>query len=1027
MNSKFLFIPLLLLSAYSAALRAQTAAGVGGLTGVVIDPAGATVPQAHVVVSNDALGIHRELMTTGGGVFNAPALVPKSGYAVRVNAPGFATFEQRNITIHVGNNVSIPVKLQVETSRVQVEVQYTAPATEDKIDVSDDITQHQIDNLPINGRRVDSFVLLTPAVTNDGTFGLLSFRGIPGGNNFLTDGNDTTDSFYNENAGRTRIPTQISQDSVQEFQVLSDAYTAEYGHAIGGVVNTVTRSGTNDLHGTAYWFFRNRTLNARDPFSSFNPSEYRHQFGGSLAGPIVKNKLFYFVNTEEQIRQFPLISSIIKPSVINATTDTWVGCAAPATPQQCAAINGVLTRFYGTLPRTADQQTALAKIDWRPDDKNAFSFSGNYQHFNSPNGIQTGASVTNGGAINSNGIDDVNVRYGRAEWTFVPSGNLVNEARFGWFKDRQADSVNNALLDPAYGALSISVNGQAVGAANYLPRVQPSENRYEGADNLSYTLGKHNFKFGVDYLNTEDYVDQMYNGNGSYSFANATSFALDYSGNTTGGKDYTSYTQAFGNRIVDTGIQDLAFYAQDQYRLLPNLTFYYGLRYEHTFIEQPPITNSDYPQTGKIPADNLNLAPRVGFAWNVDNKTVIRSGYGIYFARYPGAMINTFYTANNIYQQTLTVQTSNAAQLPLGPVFPSLLATAPNVKAGLGTVGFAAPDLRTPYSEQADFSVQRAFGANTSVTLSYLWSRAAEMFTMRDLNMGPATGSITYNVLNAAGVQTGTFTTPAYLLANRVDPRYQRILEVDNGGNSYYNALALQVQRRFAHGFQGSLAYTWSHAIDDNLGTAGSNLYFGSGSPTTLFNGDYQGVKGDSSLDQRQRLTINWVYSPTFTHSTSLFARMLVNNWQLSTITTIATGQPLTETLSVTNGLSAAQVKALGLPSNLAYTNSTLNGFGGSTQVPFLGVNTLRLPNTYRVDARLTKVLPITERFKLSLQFEAFNLTNTITYTSLSTRGYTANGLNIMPAVGLGTPTASAGFPDGTNARREQVSVRLDF
>ncbi|HEY1212807.1 MAG TPA: hypothetical protein VGE93_04155, partial [Bryobacteraceae bacterium] len=521
--------------------------------------------------------------------------------------------------------------------------------------------------------------------------------------------------------------------------------SAEYGRAIGGIVNTVTRSGTNDLHGTAFWFFRNRTLDARDPFASFNPSEYRHQFGGSISGPIVKDKLFYFLNTEEQIRNFPLLSSIINPAVINSNARTWVGCGAPATPQQCSAINGTLTRFFGTLPRTADQQTALGKIDWRPNDKNSFSFDLNYQHFNSPNGIQTGAVVTNGGALNGNGIDNVNVRYGRADWTYAPTGNLVNEARFGWYKDRQSDSVNSALLDPVFGALSVTVNGQSIGGANYLPRVQPSENNFEGADNLSYTVGKHNFKFGVDYLHSEDYTNQLLNGNGSYSFPNATAFALDYSGNTSGRKDYSSYTQGFGNRIVDTTLQNFSFYAQDQYRLSPQLTLYYGLRYEHTFIQQPPVVNSDYPQTGRIPTDALNLAPRVGFAWSLNNnKTVIRSGYGIYYARYPGAMINSLFSTNNLYQQTLSIQTSNAAQAPLGPVFPNVFSTPPPVKAGLGTVGFAAPNLRTPYSEQADFAVQQALGSNTSITVSYLWSRAAEMFTVRDLNMGAPTHSIAY-------------------------------------------------------------------------------------------------------------------------------------------------------------------------------------------------------------------------------------------------------------------------------------------
>jgi hypothetical protein len=175
-------------------------------------------------------------------------------------------------------------------------------------------------------------------------------------------------------------------------------------------------------------------------------------------------------------------------------------------------------------------------------------------------------------------------------------------------------------------------------------------------------------------------------------------------------------------------------------------------------------------------------------------------------------------------------------------------------------------------------------------------------------------------------------------------------------------------------------------------------------------------------------LTINWIYSPVFTTKTDLISRFLINNWQLSTITTIATGQPTTETLAVSSALTTAQLAQLGLPSALAYTGSSgsLNGFGGSGRVLWLGPNTLRLPNSYRVDARLTKVLPISERFRLTLNFEAFNLTNTIT-TSLTSRGYTATGLNIAPAAGLETYTASSGFPDGTNARRAQVSGRFEF
>ena len=221
------------------------------------------------------------------------------------------------------------------------------------------INSSQIQNLPINGRRVDSFVLLSPGVVPDGTFGLLSFRGIAGGNSFLTDGNDTTNQYFNENAGRTRIATQISQDAVQEFQVLIDGYSAEFGRASGGVVNTVTRSGSNDMHGTAYWFFRNQDFNARDPFAATNPPETRHQAGASLGGRIVPDKLFYFFNGETTRRDFPLSASITSPPFFDANgrfvatqPNGQPTCGAPATAEQCAtAVELLRPPVPGVEPR----------------------------------------------------------------------------------------------------------------------------------------------------------------------------------------------------------------------------------------------------------------------------------------------------------------------------------------------------------------------------------------------------------------------------------------------------------------------------------------------------------------------------------------------------------------------------------------------------------------------------------------------------------------------------------------------------
>src|SRR6185369_575484 len=298
----------------SGSAFAQSVAGLGAISGIVRDASGAAVPGAQVVIANESKGIRRTLTTTEAGVFTAPSLPPAPGYSVIANKQGFAQYELKDIQVLVGQNIGLEIALAVAGAATQVQVDATAPIVDNtKTDVSQVIGSSQILELPINGRRVDSFVLLAPAVVPDGTFGLVSFRGIAGGNSFLTDGNDTTNQYYNENAGRTRITSQISQDAVQEFQVVSNNYSAEFGHATGGVVNTLTRSGGNGFHGTGYWFFRNQDFNAKDTFATINPQEKRNQIGASAGGKIIKDKLFYFLNYEALRRDFPLIASITVP------------------------------------------------------------------------------------------------------------------------------------------------------------------------------------------------------------------------------------------------------------------------------------------------------------------------------------------------------------------------------------------------------------------------------------------------------------------------------------------------------------------------------------------------------------------------------------------------------------------------------------------------------------------------------------------------------------------------------------------
>ncbi|HEY1496772.1 MAG TPA: carboxypeptidase-like regulatory domain-containing protein, partial [Candidatus Solibacter sp.] len=270
----------------SFAAVAQPLVGTGSITGTVRDASGALVANAQVEVRNESHGIRRDSTTDAQGAFSVIALDPDTGYAVTVTKTGFAPLQRTELEVSVGEvtNLALTLQIAAETTRVSVNSAAGGVVDQTKTEISQVVRQSQILNLPINGRRVDTYVLLTPAVVSDGPLGLVAFRGIAGGNSFLTDGNDTSNQFFDENAGRTRISTQISQDAVLEFQVLSSGYSAGFGRASGGIINTVTRSGSNTTYGTAYWFFRNQDFNARDPYAAINPPERRHQTGASLGG-----------------------------------------------------------------------------------------------------------------------------------------------------------------------------------------------------------------------------------------------------------------------------------------------------------------------------------------------------------------------------------------------------------------------------------------------------------------------------------------------------------------------------------------------------------------------------------------------------------------------------------------------------------------------------------------------------------------------------------------------------------------------
>ena len=1013
----------------SAPIFAQSAAGGASISGVVKDQSGAVVPNASVVVSSEGQGTVRTISTNEAGSFTAPALIPGAGYKVSVTATGFAPYEAANLELRVGQNLDLHVALTVGSSSTKVDVSTTAPLVEDtKSDVSGVVDSQSIRDLPINGRRVDSFVLLQPGVSNDGTYGLLTFRGVAGQNSFLVDGTDTTEQFYNENAGRTRIAAQISQDAVQEFQVVSSNFSAEYGRAMGGIVNTVTKSGTNAFHGTAFLFYRSTGFDARDPFATFVPSEKRQQAGGTVGGPIKKDKLFFFLSTEMTRRNFPLISSL-NTTAVDPNTQTFKLCGVgsstqpAATAAQCNAINGLLPRYYTSIPRTLAQELYFGRLDYHASDKHNFSASFNFLHHRSPNGIQSAATNTSGGGISGNGDDAVTVRNGRAVWTWIPGSSFVNEFHLGFASDRQADTFNDAELGGGLGYLQVSVNGTQLGPANYLPRIEPSERRIQFQDNATWNKGRHTIKFGMDIASTYDYVFYISNFWGSYTYQSVNAFALDYSGATAGAKNWQTYSQTFGNPAVDYTIKDYGFYLEDQWRATDRLTVNAGLRYEYAKLPQPKLCNQDYTVTCHLDSSPKNLAPRLGLSYRLNDKTVLQAGFGMFHARFQGGTIdNLFTTGNGLYQTYVSLAATQAPQLAAGPLFPTILTAQPAAgTTSAASLQYMQPNVKTPYSEQGNIGVQRQLAKDLALEVSYLWSRGVQLPGTRDMNL-PALGSQTYTyVINdASGNPAGSYTTPIYAGA-RPDKRYGGVYQNENGVNSYYSGLAVHLNKRFAHGLQGQVSYTWSHEIDDgqSYGESTNNLFMSNANYWTI-NGNYRANMSSGSLDQRHRLVFFWAWAPTFTHRTDWFSRYVVNNWQLTNVTALSAGRPYTVSLKVNDTASATVVSGM-------FSNYNLSGSGLSNVVPFGPYFSQYYAPRYNSDARLSKILPIHEKMHVALNFEVFNLTNSWAATSISSYQAFTELKGVITPTPLGGPSADAGFPDGTQARRMQVSARFVF
>jgi outer membrane receptor protein involved in Fe transport len=1081
---KLSFVFSLILGMSAIAFGQSTVTGAIG--GVVSNPNGEVVPNAAVTVRNIETNKEDTATTDEQGRFKVSGLQPGS-YAVTINGAGFSPFTQ-NSTVEIGRETTINASLSIgPLSGGTVEVTSEAPVINtSQQDFSSNINQTSINELPINGRRWSNFALLTPGAVPDGTFGLISFRGISGLlNNNTIDGGDNNQAFFAEERGRTRISYSISQSAIREFQVNTSSYSAEYGRSAGGVVNAVTKSGTNEFHGDVFYFQRNNKWGARNPLATktenvggvftpvgFKPVDVRHQFGGTIGGPIVKDKAFFFFSYDEQRRNFPGLSIFSSPTFLNLSTANRTALLARGlTTAQIDSTLTFLQGLSGDLPRTGNQRLLLPKLDWNLNSSNTFTATFNHLRWKSPAGIQTQA--TNTRARDNFGDDFVNIDSLNLRLASTVSSNLLNEARFQWGRDNEIQFSQPPLPGEPTNAVggrspqTFIQNGFSFGMPEFLERPAfPDERRVQFADTVTLMHGSHTFKFGGDINFVKDIISNLRFSGGEFNYTGANGlpdFIIDYTnfvtnggiraltGGTNGqclsntrraGKCYAgNFNQGFGVLGLTMKTTDLNYFIQDDWRVSPRLTLNLGVRYEYQRNPAAINVNSLLPQTANVVDDRNNIGPRIGFAYDIngDGKTSVRGGWGIYYGRVINStvyntLVNTGVgtdrgqrqfstTATNLPTVCGTSNSINADNCAFLPIYPNLI---PATNPPVGEVQFFSDKFQLPQIHQWDFIFEREIARNTVVSASYLGSFGNSLPNFVDTNLRPPSGVVSVPVVG--GPFDGVLYRTPIFTGTRPNTAFTRLTEIRSDIFSKYHALVLQANRRLTNGLQFQSSYTLSRAYDNGQTSATFTL---GNAPFNVF--DQSGEGALSAFDRRQKFVASVVYNTNFKGGSGA-SRAILNGWTFAPIFNAFSGARFTSNIS-----GSISPTAFGFASNTTQGGGA-NGSGGSTRFAQLSRNFFKQPNIWYLDMRISRRFSITEGTKLELLAEGFNLFNRTQVTNVgttiynfSTTGCPAGAaqcltLNLPPFA----PTGNYGRTTGADStlfreRQIQLAARLQF
>jgi hypothetical protein len=1038
---RLLVITAVAVFAASAALSASAQnAAVGNISGTVTDASGATVSGATVTVINNDTGATRTTTTGTNGDFVSPFL--QSGrYELIFTGTGFGKVDRKNLILTVGQTLSVDASLPNAATASEVTVTDASPLIDtEKVEISQTVDQQFVNNLPVNGRRWDNFVLLTSNVVPDGNSGLISYRGISGlYNTNLVDGANNQQAFFSEARGRAiGSPYVFSQDSIKEFASSASGYSAEFGQAAGGQVNAITKSGNNAIHGDLFYYLRYPSLNALDPVAKsqglagqpflLQPTvKQQQQFGGSVGGPIIKDKLFYFFTYDGFRKVNPLLYT---RSITDSVLATYT-CPSPVTPAQCDAAKAFIRSGSTSVSRNVTQDIFFPRLDYQLNGNNHLSASFNWQNYKQPNGYTT-SNTSNNSSASTNGRADFHERFLVANWESVVSSRSANTVRFQWSRDLETTGANSP-------GPNVTINGlYGYGMPNALPRgAFPDEHRWQFADIFSTTRGKHSFKFGADVNLIHEQLSNLFQGGGIYSYSPGTpagafsNWVQDVYG-VNGGKHYTTFTQV-NDPITHVGADDfwndnIAGFAEDAWKIAQDLTLTIGIRYDVQQVPQPPkpYTNSyngaasplgNY-YTAKINNNYKMIQPRIGFAWSPHNGTVVRGGYGMFYGLTSGSTLYCTRVENGVYQQQYNADpTKVGAPANLGVLFtppgpplaaPFAGAVTPTVQNnGIGAIPLSFrgqdPNFTNPYTHSIDLAIEQQFPGNISFSISYIGTRGMRLPYFIDANLPHTTLTKTYDVVNAAGAVQSTITVPFYSAAlTRPSPNDGIILAGFSGINSWYHAGAVSIRKPFSHGVELLANYTWAKSIDGSQVSGQNGTFNGTNpilDPFNLKNPGTLNEYGRSDLDMRGRFVGSIVYAPTFGLANKI-ARTAANGWTISGTATEQTGLPLTQLMS--NFLSSGNGGGI----DGGVTGGVVSLFASSTggRAPQVSRNNIPGPGIRNVDARVSRTFPIHDNLKFEIFAEAFNLANRRHIISQSTNAFQA-----LPTFNTATAPTQAG------------------